>query len=532
MMRMLKRTILFLVMAAVVASGAWASGQQASPSSAGGAAKKMTITVANYQMEPTPDNAELLLKYGEKFGVTFKPINLNHDKYHELLNVKLAAGEIPDFLYLRSPETLGIYVRQGVLARLSEEMVSRYAPDLYKAITTYSPGYFDMGKIDGVLYGIPGINRTNIFHVPLVYRADWMQKVGVSRIPETLAEFETLMYKFTREDPDGNGKHDTYGLSKDGLMAVFGAFGVVPFDDKLEYWMVKKGKVINHAVSEEAKEALEVIARWYKDGIIDPEFVTGENRGGYWAISHPFITGRIGFTARANYYHWAMPGVYEEIDTQGRKTPCQPGAVAKEMIALNPKAELVLGPPLKGPNGAQGIKEFHRLMNFFTVGKLAEKEPGKVAKILEIYNHSATPDVKERIAFKHGEEGKYWQAVDLDTETYRFIPPYYKDQSYWSRIGGILTIPVPFPPLAMREQWAYKLKYDQHGIRSEIQVGLPLMMKYKAELMKIRDEAYISIITGSKPVAYFDEFVAKYMAAGGSDVEKEVNEYYNSQKKK
>lgn len=528
MMNTTKRAAAILCAAAVSAGGVWAAGGK----DAQAPAKKMTITVANYQMEPTPDDAELLVKYGEKFGVTFKPININHDKYHELLNVKLAAGEVPDFLYLRQAEMLGTYVKQGVLAPLSEDLIKKHAPDLYKAISEFAPGYFDMGKVDGVLYGIPAVNKTNIFHVPLVYRADWMRKVGVAEAPETLAEFESLMYKFANEDPDGNGKKDTYGLSRDGFMAVFGAFGVVPFDDKTPYWMAKGGKLVNHAVAPETRQALEILAKWYKDGVIDPEFVTGENQGGYKHISHPLINGRIGFTSRGNYYHWAMPGVYDEIDASGKRIPNQAGAVAKELIALNPKAELVLGQSIKGPNGAQGIKMYNPLMNFFCVGKLAEKEPGKVAKVLEVYNHAQTPDVMERISIKQGQEGKYWKMLDPATETWNFIPPYDKDQSYWSRIGGILTMPEAYPPKASREQWAFSLKYDQKCIKNEIQIGLPLAMKYRAELFKIRDEAYISIITGAKPISYFDDYVQKYMAAGGSAEEQEANEYYASQKKK
>lgn len=529
------RKALVAAAALVCTAGAvWANGDQDAGASKAGPAKKLTITVANYQMEPTPDDAELLIKYGQKFGVTFKPVNINHDKYHELLNVKLAAGEVPDFLYIRQAETLGTYVKQGVIAPLSEDMVKKNAPDLYKAINDLYPGAFELGKVDGVLYGIPALNRTNIFHIPLVYRADWMKKVGVAKVPETLAEFETLMYKFAKEDPDGNGKNDTYGLSKDGFMAVLGAFGVMAFDDRspYPYWMEKKGKIINDTTSPEARQALELLAKWYKDGIIDPEFITGENQGGYWAISHAFINGRIGFTSRANYYHWAMPGVYDDIDANGNRTPCQPGAVAKELIALNPKAELVLGQSLKGPNGAQGIKQFNLLMNFYCVGKLAEKEPGKVAKVLEIYNHTQTSDVLERLSIKNGQEGKYWKLLDPATETWNFIPPYDKDQSYWSRIGGILSMPEAYPPKAMREQWAYSLKYDQKGIANAIQVGLPNMRKYQAELKKISDEAYIAIITGAKPVSYFDDFVKNYQAAGGAEAEKEANDYIVSQKKK
>ena len=514
---------------AALAAAAWANGEQ-DAAQKGAPAKRPTITVANYQMEPTPDDAELLKLYGDKIGADYKIININHDKYHELLNVKLAAGEVPDLMFLRQADTLPTYVKQGVVAKLTVDQIKTNAPDLYRVLTTYAPGYLEMGKINGVLYGIPAVSPTNIFHVPLVYRADWMKKVGVTKVPETLAEFEKLMYKFANEDPDGNGKKDTYGLSKDGLMAVFGAFNVVPFDEKTEYWMAKGDGVVNHTITPNARAALEMLAKWYKDGIIDPEFVTGENQGGYWAISHAFINGRIGFTSRANYYHWAMPGVYQDVDSEGKRSPCQPGAVAKEMIALYPKAELILGPALKGPDGTGGIKEYNRLMNFYTVGKLAEQDPAKVAKILQTLNLSANPDFVARTSLKHGQEGKYWKLVDLDTETWKFIPPYDKDQSYWSRIGGVLAMSgMPYPPKAAREQWAYSLKYDQGGVKSAIQVGLPLMMKYKAELFKIRDEAYISIITGTKPVSYFDEFTQKYLAAGGGEVQKEASEFYKSQ---
>ncbi|MNW18704.1 hypothetical protein D3C71_2183690 [compost metagenome] len=50
------------------------------------------------------------------------------------------------------------------------------------------------------------------------------------------------------------------------------------------------------AIQPEMKEGLKLLAKWYKDGVIDPEFVTGENKGGYWATSHAFINNRVGVT--------------------------------------------------------------------------------------------------------------------------------------------------------------------------------------------------------------------------------------------
>ena len=75
------------------------------------------------------------------------------------------------------------------------------------------------------------------------------------------------------------------------------------------------------------KEALTYLRKWYKDGVIDPEFVTGENKGGYKHLSHAFINGKIGMTSMGNYYHWVQDGDYEDwhVEHDGKvvKSPVQ-----------------------------------------------------------------------------------------------------------------------------------------------------------------------------------------------------------------
>ena len=213
-----------------------------------------SISIANYQMAPADPQGPMLQYFGRMFNADFTVLNFDNQHFHEQLNVRIASGTVPDFWYLRTATTLPVYARLGIIAPVSRELLKEYAPHLYGVLQEYAPGYLDMGKVDGVQYGIPVVSPTNIFHVPLVYRADWMKHVGVTDAPQTLAGFENLMYLFTRNDPDGNGKNDTYGLSRDGLTAVFGAFGLVPFDASTEYWMLEDGRIINAAVSKHAKE--------------------------------------------------------------------------------------------------------------------------------------------------------------------------------------------------------------------------------------------------------------------------------------
>jgi putative aldouronate transport system substrate-binding protein len=486
----------------------------------------MEISVANYQITPTDPAGEMLRYFGDKYGADFKVYNFDNQHFHEQLNVRIAAGEIPDFLYLRTATSLISYARLGVLAAIPDSLLRTNAPRLVRALESYAPGYLRMGRVDGVQYGIPVVSPTNIFHIPLVYRKDWMTRVGVSKTPETLAEFEELMYKFARDDPDGDGRRDTYGLSRDGLAAVFGAYGLVPFDEKTEYWVLEDGQVINAAISLEAKKALALLAKWYRDGIIDPEFITGENKGGYWALSHAFLSGRIGFTTHGNYYHWITDGAYDEIDKNGRRVPVEANANGRELPKSQREGKIVFGPPLVGPGGKRGIKSYNRLMNFVTIGKSAEQCPGKIATILRILDASASADPVERLGMHYGIEGRHWKLLDRATESFVILPPWDEDEGYWSRIGCVLSMEVPLPPKAPRELWAQGLGLDRDGISSLVQVGLPTMMQYDEALRKLRIEAYIAIITGARSVDSFDQFVASYLAAGGAAVQREVDQYY------
>ena len=264
---------------------------------------------------PVPDHAEMVRLLENKFNVNLDVWNLENNKYEALLDMMLAQGEIPDLFRIRQTQDLLKYQQQGLLAEIPEEMLNQYAPNIMKAIRENAPAYQDYGKIDGKYYGIPVVNPTNIYRIPVVYREDWLDKLGLT-VPETLADFEKVIYAFANEDPDGNGKKDTYGLSREGMNVVFGAFGQIVFADQL-YFGVKNEMLIIGALEPEMQEALHYLRKWYADGIIDPEFITGENKGGYKHLSHAFINGKIGMTSMGNYYHWIQDGDYLALEDEG-----------------------------------------------------------------------------------------------------------------------------------------------------------------------------------------------------------------------
>jgi hypothetical protein len=63
--------------------------------------------------------------------------------------------------------------------------------------------------------------------------------------------------------------------------------------------------------------------------------------------------------------------------------------------------------------------------------------------------------------------------------------------------------------------------YDNQ-INTRIIMPLPSNSIYSTELNRIEDEAFIDIISGQRPVSYFDTFVANWKAAGGDVLTREA----------
>ncbi|PAK50632.1 extracellular solute-binding protein [Paenibacillus sp. 7541] len=495
------------------------------------AAPRHTISWTMHQNLPVPENAEMVRYVEDKFEVDLDIWNLANNNYEALLDTKLAQGEIPDLFRIRQPQDLLKYQQLGLLAEIPEAMLDQYAPNIMKALRDHAPEYMDYGKMDGKYYGIPVINPTNIYRIPVIYRQDWLDKLGLP-VPETLAEYEQVIYAFTHEDPDGNGLNDTYGLSLEGMNMVFGAFGQIVFADQL-YFGIKDPHLVIGALEPEMKEALEYLHQWYQDGVIDPEFVTGENKGGYKHLSHAFINGRIGMTSMGNYYHWIQTGDYVawtyDSDRKGKETPVEATYNAKELVAKHPQARIVFGPPIAGPYGQRGTKAYDRLMSFTAIGARAATEPGKVEKILQILDYvSANPDAEVRTAMKYGVKGKHWiwAGAAGEQDEVILLPPYDSMFSYQNVIGANIGMMVPSPPTARREQWASTLNLDQDGIYNALEVATPSLVMNGPKLLELRNKAYISFITGDRPLDQFDHFVKEFMEAGGDEVLQEANEWY------
>jgi putative aldouronate transport system substrate-binding protein len=466
--------------------------------------------------EPDP-NSEIAQFIEKKFNVKFNYWFVDDQKWDDVLNVKLASGEMPDVLRIKNRNNVEKYVKQGVLAELPEASIRKSAPNYAKIADKYDKtgAVWNALKSNGKNYGFTNIALNGSYPTVVAWRGDWLKNVGITKTPETLQEFETAIYKFRNEDPDKNGKKDTYGMSNNIMGAIFGAFGIT--DPRGLGTILKDGKVVYTFTQPEAKEALAYLQKWYKDGVIDPEFVTGENKGGYWALSHALINGRIGVTGSISFYH-VNPPLYDG----------DPGSQNyQEIKKVNPNAEIICGKPPVGPNGKSGTFQSGVLGESVGITTKGAKDPRITETVLKMLDALYSDDMdyaalnsygKKDVDYNITKDGIYNLLIKTPAEarkkglfvytfgaqnpdiTKKFNPPLYAYADKVANFTGYVGLTIP---------------------------PTETVTKNTETLNKIVTEACINIITGAKPVDSLDEYVKQFKSNGGDECEKAMTDAYN-----
>ena len=511
--------------------------------------EKFTINWTQYFVAPSAEDAVIIKLLEEKFNVDINVLPIEDGNFMEVLNTYLLdpdAPDAPDVLRLKDPSVFNTYIDQGSIGAFDMELVKEHFPIYYKAMTEFEGGIFlNYGAFEGEQYGLPAIAAGNLFHLPCVYNKTWMENVGVTETPKTLDELHDLLYKFTYEDPDQDGVQDTYGISSDGMRQVFGAFGINPgaADGRTDHsaFSVINGEFQYDATSERYKEALKVLRSWYQEGLIDPEFITGENTGGYWAISHSMVNNRIGMTVRGNYYHWVSEGDYQFKNENGEMEDVAAGACGAEFAAANPDQELVYGDPVVGPYGDASLKSWTLLAQIYAFSPELVENEDKFIRVLEIMNFMAQksttnePEViKAWYDEVYGEE--YYYINDLEKKLFGLTAKYYEDYPEDAPVNNFgreeWGPTLPDPQVGEGAEFAYSLGYDKNGHSTLLQFSLPLMAEYQTNLTNLKDNWMVNFITGAKDIdADWDAYIKEMNASGLDKMFEEAKAYYESSTK-
>lgn len=238
---------------------------------------KLTIAVpSNAQVEDYETNG-MTLKIEEDLGVDLEFMVLPSADYVSKLGVMVMTGnELPDIIFDAS--TYVNWIDEGALVDLTEfyenEDVSAniHAADerSEKDIVKY------MTRPDGKIYAIPHINDEIYGEVDSklwVYQP-WLDALGLD-VPETMEEFYEACKAVVENDMNGNGKADEIGITGVALDRWFDTMMSSFVYAHEEYWrVVEDGKVSFAYTTDEWKEGIKYIKKFFDEGLIPQETLT------------------------------------------------------------------------------------------------------------------------------------------------------------------------------------------------------------------------------------------------------------------
>jgi len=504
-------------------SSAPVSSASAASSDSGAEAEPQFYTYKIYQeLSVAPDEDGEMMKYWEDyFGVDFDFEFIEKDKRSEIVPLRLASGERPDVICTMGYDNFRKWVEEGICGSWDPALFREHAPKVAEAVDKLGDSAWTMASIDGKQFTIPGVNGNYAYGSAMVWRDSWLKKAGME-IPRTAEEFEKAMYYFANEDPDGNGTKDTYGLSNTGISWLFGNYGAPQ-----KTWIDDgNGGVTYSALDPQTKACLETLAKWYKDGVVDPEYVTGENKGGYWAVSHAFDNGRIGFTAMGVTAHWST----KELMDKG-VTP----TANQELFYENfPDEEFSFGYPIEMPGGRKYTGNIaFAYWSAFGADMCADE--GKLGRFFEIIEKvGGFADPMDYVLSHYGKQGEQWDYDENQKPSY--LEGWDSDTTTKIGAGSCFTFANNLAADAILDplsaNWRDNELYgdpDRYAMWDTlVPIALSDSADYLAEIEKIFDECSNEIITGRQPIEYFDTMCEQIKAAGYDKCLEEANAIHHT----
>jgi ABC-type glycerol-3-phosphate transport system substrate-binding protein len=207
----------------------------------------------------------------------------------------------------------------------------------------------------GNFYGVPFINQYNRANALITTRSDWLTRTGL-KYPATLEEFKALLTAYVKNDPDGNGRADTIGLSVTrGYLFpfVFYAYGQKYADYELD----SRGNIIPFFEHESFIPGMTYLKDLWDNGLIDTEYQLNDGP----RTEEKFYQGRAGVI---------IPALYRHVSR-----------IEGNLKKISPNAAIVFGLPPKGPGGTFGLSAQGKGGMFTAITK-AGKYPDKAAAFI------------------------------------------------------------------------------------------------------------------------------------------------------
>lgn len=242
--------------------------------------------------------------------------------------------------------------------------------DHYPNLKLLNKSWLEQTAVDGKVYGL--YNERPESRQGIIIRKDWLDRLQLSA-PTTLDELYKVMKAFTEQDPDGNGKADTIGLT-DRNDLYYGAFKTISsYFGTPNNWALKGNTFVPEFETAEYMDTMNYMKKLYNENIINKDFpVTSKSVQRYM-----MLTGKAGI----------FIGSLADAPR-----------MQEEMKQVNPNAELTVLNRIQGPKG-YGIWSIPGYNGMFLFSKKAIPTEDELKQVLAFFNRTMDKDVANLLLY-------------------------------------------------------------------------------------------------------------------------------------
>jgi putative aldouronate transport system substrate-binding protein len=462
----------------------------------------MTISIALAQVGDIPNKdsevEQLIQKYtNTKLNIQWIPGAAYDDK----VNVMIASNEMP--------KLLKVQYTPNIISAMQSDLFWNVGPYIkdYKNLSSQSQQFYDNILVDGNVYGVPVFSE--IARAAIVYRKDWLEGLGL-KVPVTIDDWYQVIKAMTLNDPDKNGKRDTYGMVlfkkyNEGQASLLTRFAVgLGGPNK---WSIVNDRFEPEFTSKAYNDVLKLFKRLYEEKLINQDFAVFDST----EAEKLFDSGRAGLKIAVAQTAKSQQDRLSKVDSKG----------------------IVDVEPLAGP---QGIRVAGQTGNsgIYVIPKSTVKTEAEVRRLLKFLDNLMNPETATLL--QRGVEGKHYvktadnKAEFTDLSAFqREVKPFRDNLLY---VEGYNSLPLKDIPIGEKGIAVAKENTKYSIPNPALTLNSVTYSERGKELEQMIWDAQTKYIMGKIDDAGWQSEIEKWKKAGGSQIMDEYKADYEKMGKR
>lgn len=427
---------------------------------------------------------------------------VSRDSGTEKLLLDLAGGEAYDICvffdyasYSTVAETGALMDISGLLEEYGQNILTNVSDMAWKTVS------YDDGSITGMPVESFKHSAGDLFGAitgGIAFRSNVLEDMG-AELPTTLDEFYTLCKAYL--DKTGNAPIATKSADLAWNKDIASALGMGS-----AFWYKQDGALVPRIRTEGFKQYIELLQKWYAEGIIDPDMPINSSEN----VTEKFLNTALCCT---EFYFWSIPTVLEAVTMN------------------DPEAQILISACLSPDSATAGTyTESTSVSKVYAIPKTSQHAEDAI-KYMNILS-----DMDNFLATYLGVEGESFEI--RDGNYYPLFPGFtdYSNSDNFTGLGNVTEMGKMWQARA-RKTDEMAASFDQMNESANTlsyvyspegyMASLPAYREYyESVLAQINDIVITAIVDGTDSGEVVNKCITVWESDGGLEIEKEVAEWY------